>query len=72
MADNTTPVPESRRKTVVMRDNGMVSGVYGMAFIGALIWFLQHADSFWAGVWGVVQAIFWPAVLIYKVLEVLK
>jgi hypothetical protein len=53
-------------------DNGVSGGVYGMAFIGALVYFIQHAATFWAGVLGVVKAIFWPAVLIYKVLELLK
>jgi hypothetical protein len=50
-------------------NNGMLSGAYGLAFLGALFYFLQHATSFWVGVLGVIKAIFWPAVLIYKVLE---
>ena len=48
------------------------SGVYGMGFIGALIYFIQHATSFWMGALGVVKAIFWPAWLVYKMLEFLK
>lgn len=50
----------------------MVGSVYGMAFLGALIYFLQHATSFWTVVVGIVKAVFWPAVLIYKVLDLLK
>lgn len=56
-----------RRK--VMGDNG---AIYGLAFIGALIYYLQNAVTFWAGVLGFFKAVFWPAVLIYKVFELLK
>ncbi len=47
-------------------------GAYGLGFIGALIYFITHAANFWEGLLGVFQAIFWPAVLIYKVLEFLQ
>lgn len=55
-----------------MRDNGLSGGIYGIAFIGALVYFLQQATTFWAGVLGFFKALFWPAVLIYKLLEYLK
>lgn len=51
---------------------GAQCGAYGLAVIGAAIYFIQHADTFWMGVFGVVKAIFWPAILIYKVMEFLK
>ncbi len=51
---------------------GVSGGIYGMAFIGAAIYYVQHATTFWAGVLGVVKALFWPAVLMYRVLELLK
>lgn len=46
--------------------------LYGMAMIGALIYFIRHAATFGAGVFGVVKGIFWPAVLMYKLLEFLR
>jgi hypothetical protein len=55
-----------------MRDNGMSGGIYGMAFIGALVFYIQQAATFWAGVLGFFKALFWPAVLMYKLLEYLK
>jgi len=55
-----------------MNCNGISGGIYGMAFLGALVYYLQHATSFWTVVLGIFKAIFWPAVLIYKVLELLK
>lgn len=56
------------KKTVVHQSNA----VYGLGFIGALIYFIQHAASFWIGVVGFLKALVWPAVLVYKLLEFLK
>lgn len=50
----------------------MGGGIYGLAFIGALIYFFQHATTFWVGVLGFFKALVWPAILIYKALEFLK
>ncbi|KFD41387.1 membrane protein [Peptococcaceae bacterium SCADC1_2_3] len=55
-----------------MKDNGFLGGIYGMAFIGAAFYYIQHAATFWAGVLGFFKALFWPAVLMYKLLEFLK
>ena len=33
---------------------------------------IQHAASFWGGVLGFLEALVWPAVIMYKVLELLK
>ena len=53
--------------------SGGISGsVYGLAFIGAVIYYLQNAHSFWIGVLGVLKALVWPAMLVYKLLEFLK
>lgn len=47
-------------------------GVYGLGFIGAAIYFIQHAPNFGAGVLGVLKAIVWPVLLVYKFLENFK
>lgn len=53
-------------------NNHMASGgIYGLAFLGALIYYIQHADSFWQGVLGLLKAIVWPAIIVYKLLEFL-
>jgi hypothetical protein len=48
------------------------SAIYGIAFIGALIYFIKNATSFWMGCLGLLKAIAWPAILVYKLLEFLK
>lgn len=47
-------------------------GIYGLAFLGAAVYWIQHATSFWDGLLGILKALFWPGVLMYKVLELLK
>jgi len=48
------------------------SVVYGMGFVGALVYFIQHATTFWIGVFGILKAIVWPALLVYNLLEFFK
>lgn len=55
-----------------MKDNGVSGGIYGMAFIGALIYYIQHATSLPDALFGIFKAIFWPAFLVYRSLEFLK
>ena len=49
----------------------MFGGVYGLATIGALVYYIQHATSFGNGCVGVLKALFWPAIIMYKVLTLL-
>jgi hypothetical protein len=50
---------------------GLFGGAYGLAFIGAAVYFISNADTFWMGVLGFLKAIVWPALLIYKVFTML-
>lgn len=59
-------------KEQLKKMNSQTSAIYGMAFIGALIYFIQHAHTFWEGALSFVKALVWPAILIYKLLEFLK
>lgn len=43
--------------------------VYGLGFLGALVYYIQAAPSFWMGALGVLKAILWPAFLVYHALE---
>jgi len=43
-------------------------GVYGLGFIGAAIYYISSATGFWMGVLGILKAIIWPAMLVFKLL----
>lgn len=58
------------RKTVVNNNNAAGAG-YGLGLIGALVYFIQTAVTFWDGVLGVLKALVWPAFLVYEILEFL-
>jgi hypothetical protein len=45
--------------------------VYGLGFVGAAIYYISHAPSFWMGVLGVLKALVWPAFLVYEWLKYL-
>jgi hypothetical protein len=45
--------------------------IYGMGIIGGWFYFIGQADSFWAGVGGFFQGIFWPAYVVYEALKAL-
>ncbi len=55
-----------------MKNNAGSGAIYGIGVLGALVYFIQHATSFVDGVVGVFKAFFWPGVVLYKVLELLK
>lgn len=48
--------------------NNSAGAVYGLGVIGAAIYYIQHAATFWAGVIGVLKALVWPAFLVYHAL----
>ena len=55
-----------------MKQHASSGAIYGTGVIGALLYFFIHAHSFQAFVVGFIEAFFWPAVLVYKALELLK
>lgn len=54
------------------KGNGGMGAVYGLGFIGALVWYIQHAADLIDGLLGVGKALVWPALLVYKLIDVLK
>ena len=55
-----------------IQQHGPNSAVYGLGLIGALIYFISNATSFWMGALGFLKALVWPAFLVYEALKVLK
>ena len=59
-------------KEQIKKAGNQGSVLYGMGFIGSLVYFISHAMSLWMGIFGIIKAVLWPALVIYKVLELLK
>jgi len=72
MTTDTDSLRHDHQGRKVIYRNAASAPVYGLGFIGALVYFIQHAATFWAGVLGLFKAVFWPALLVYKLLEFLK
>ena len=43
--------------------------IYGLGFIGALVYYLSTATGFWMGVLGILKALVWPAILVFQLLK---
>ncbi|MBI5123303.1 hypothetical protein HZA75_05595 [Candidatus Roizmanbacteria bacterium] len=55
-----------------MNRGGSTGAVYGLGFIGAAFYFIQHGGSFWLIIYGLLKAIVWPALIVYKALDFFK
>jgi hypothetical protein len=66
MTEQTTPQPAEVTKVKKIHKHGNNNAVYGLGFIGAVIYYITTATSFLGGVIGVLKAIVWPAFLVYE------
>lgn len=51
---------------------GGAEAVYGLGFVGALVYFIEHATNFGQGLLGFLKALVWPALIVNKLLELLE
>ncbi len=72
MANDKESSTNEHRVNKGMDCSGAFGGIYGLAFIGAAVYYIQHSATFWEGVLGFIKALVWPAMLMYKLLEFLK
>jgi hypothetical protein len=47
------------------------NAVYVLGIIGAAVYFISNAATFWAGVLGLLKALVWPAFLVYYAFQFL-
>jgi hypothetical protein len=52
-----------------MQRNAPNGAVYGLGFIGATVYYISNATSFWVGLVGFLKAMVWPAFLVYEALK---
>ena len=62
---------QDRQKTKVIYKGASSAPVYGLGLIGAWVYYLSHATTFWIGVLGILKGIVWPAMLVYEVMKYL-
>jgi hypothetical protein len=43
--------------------------IYGIGLVGAIIYYISTATSFWIGVLGILKALVWPAFIVYEALK---
>jgi hypothetical protein len=53
------------------KSGGASSGAYFLGFLGAAIYYIDTATSFWPGVLGFLKAIIWPVFAVYELLKFL-
>jgi len=53
------------------KTNGPSGMVYCLGVIGAAVYYIGNAATFWAGVLGFLKAIVWPVFLVYELLKFL-
>jgi hypothetical protein len=49
--------------------NAPASAIYGVGLIGAAIYYISTATTFWMGLLGFLKALVWPAFLVYEALK---
>ena len=71
----TTEVNQNKQdcqKTQRVHHRGGSDAVYGLGMIGAWIYFIGQATTFWMGVLGFLKGIVWPALVVLELLKYLK
>lgn len=56
-------------KCIHCHHNHSGSAVYGLGFIGAAVYYIGQATTFWMGVLGFLKALVWPAFLVFGLLK---
>lgn len=72
MTTESPAVTQKRHSVKYYRRGGASEAVYGLGFIGAAVYFIGTATTFWLGVLGFLKAIVWPALLVFEALKYLN
>ncbi len=59
-------------KPKTVHHHGASNAIYGLGFVGACVYFIGQAATFWLGVLGFLKALVWPALLIFELLKYLN
>jgi hypothetical protein len=70
MENTSADITETKNKKKSYTSTG--NGIYGLAFIGAVVYYIQQAPDFWMGCVGFLKALVWPAFVIYELMKHLQ
>lgn len=62
----------AKERTVKVVEKSGPGGLYLITFIGAAFYFVQQSEGFWGFILAILQALVWPAFVVYNVLEILR
>ena len=68
--ESETPKPVKKERNVVY-NSASSAPIYGFGLIGAWVYYISHATTFWMGVLGILKGIVWPAMLVYEAMKYL-
>ena len=71
MTTELNPIERENQKPQVKIQGGSSDTVYGLGLIGAWVYYFRRATTLQDGVVALFKGIFWPAFLVYEVLEFL-
>ena len=63
---------KSENRSRVNNRDGAAGGALFVAYMGAAVYFVQNSTGFLGCVWALIEALVWPASVLYKVLGMLN
>ncbi len=63
---------QETRKHRSSHSRGASEAVYGLGMIGAWVYFISTATTFWLGVLGFLKGIVWPAFVVFEIMKFLN
>jgi hypothetical protein len=72
MTTEPNSTEQKHQKSKAAYRGGASDAVYGFGLIGAWVYYLAHATTFWMGVLGILKGIAWPAMLVYELMKYLN
>lgn len=64
-------ISKKRKIETHIHNHGAAGAVYGLGFLGAVIYYILHAPNIWIALLGILKAIVWPAFLVYELMKFL-
>lgn len=77
MNKENKPTSECCQEKTTYKNNhchtsGQSNAIYGLGVVGALFYFLSNTNSFGMILLGIGKSIFWPSILMFKLLTYLQ